>query len=89
MISISIGICVSCITVGNVIIRKFGMCIPEVKRHLFRAHCSAVYCRYLWSSFTVRSLRKLRVCQKRHFAPTIRGASMEQCQSSVCALTSG
>ena len=31
-------------TVGNVILRKFGMCTPEVERHLFGGHCSAVYC---------------------------------------------
>ena len=42
--------------VGNVIIRKFDMCTPVVKRHLFRAQCSAVYCSSLWSSFTVMSL---------------------------------
>ena len=34
------------------------MCMNEVKRHLFRAHYSAVYCSYIWSSFSVMSLRK-------------------------------
>ena len=51
-------------TVGKVIIRKFGICTPEVKRHLFRARCSAAHCSYLWSSFNVMSLRKLRVYHK-------------------------
>ena len=49
-------------TIGNVMIRKFSFCTDEVKKELFRAHCSSVYCCALWSSFRKASLSKLRVC---------------------------
>ena len=49
-------------TVGNVVIRKFGVCSNEVKRIIFRAHCSSVYCGYLWTEYNAMSLKKLRVC---------------------------
>ena len=49
-------------TVGNVIIRKFSSCSDHVKRTLFRAHCSAIYCGSLWTNFTVAGLRRLKVC---------------------------
>ena len=48
-------------TVGNVIIRKFSSCSDHVKRTLFRAHCSAIYCGSLWTNFTVAGL------PQRHF----------------------
>ena len=49
-------------TVGNVLIRKFGSCDKKVKCTLFRAHCSTVYCGSLWSSFTMATYKKLKVC---------------------------
>ena len=49
-------------TVGNVIIRKFSLCSDHVKRTLFRAQCSAIYCGSLWTNFTVAVLRRLKVC---------------------------
>ena len=49
-------------TIGNVALRKFGACSKEVKCKIFRAHCSNIYCSYLWSDFTVAAMRKLRVC---------------------------
>ena len=49
-------------TIGNVIIRKFGQCDDAVKRKLFQAHCSAIYCSSLWCSYKVATLRKVRVC---------------------------
>ena len=49
-------------TIGNVLIRRFGGCSREVKRELFRAHCSAFYTGALWSIYSTATIRKLKVC---------------------------
>ena len=49
-------------TIGNVALRKFGACLKDVKGKNFRSHCSIIYSSYLWSDFTVASMRKFRVC---------------------------
>lgn len=49
-------------TVGNVLIRKMATCTDKVKCELFRAHCSALYCSSLWSSYNLSMYQKLKVC---------------------------
>ena len=46
---------------GNVLIRKFKVCSPDVKDRLFQSYCSNLYCSALWCSHTAKSLSNLRV----------------------------
>jgi len=52
---------------GNILVKKFGMCNPNVKSRLFKAYCSSFYCSQLWCSFSVASLRKLQSSYNRMF----------------------
>ena len=44
---------------GNILVRKFHMCSPDVKVALFRAYCTPVYTAHLWCNFKKSSLRRL------------------------------
>jgi hypothetical protein len=46
---------------SNRLIRLFGQCEVAVKLELFRSYCCTLYCPYLWTKYTRRSINKLRV----------------------------
>lgn len=46
---------------ANTLLRKFSMCPANVKCALFRAYITPLYTSHLWSSYTVKSMQKLRV----------------------------
>ena len=46
---------------GNMLVRKFHMCSPDVKSALFRAYCTPLYTAHLWSNFKKSSLHRLTV----------------------------
>ncbi|XP_019633268.1 PREDICTED: uncharacterized protein LOC109476706 [Branchiostoma belcheri] len=48
-------------TKANSLIRTFGNCSAEVKRILFVAHCSPMYCVQLWNNHSAGVLQRLRV----------------------------
>jgi hypothetical protein len=52
---------------GNVLVRNFHHCSPEVKLTLFRAYCYNVYCGHLWARYTKRQLQKLIVAYNNVF----------------------
>ena len=52
---------------GNILIRKFKVCSPEVKIQLFKSYCNTFYCSYLWTCYKVATMTKLRVAFKRVF----------------------
>ena len=47
---------------ANSLLRKFSMCNLKVKKALYTAYCSSVYCVHLWQSFHSSVLRKFKVC---------------------------
>ena len=52
---------------GNTIIRNFKHCSDAVKCQLFKSFCTSFYCASLWSSYTIESLRHLKVAYNRIF----------------------
>ena len=46
---------------GNMLIRRFNHCTPEVKVSLFRSFCSPLYTAQLWYNFFVYNFKKLKV----------------------------
>ena len=52
---------------GNFLFRKFAYCSIQVKTRLFKSFCSNLYCCQLWSTFTKRSLTKIRVAYNNCF----------------------
>ena len=54
-------------TRANSLVRKFQFASPGVKRVLFNAYCSSMYCSQLWSRYTLGTMRKLRVAYNNAF----------------------
>ena len=52
---------------GNTIIRNFKHCSDAVKCQLFKSFCTSFYCASLWSFYTIKSLRHLKVAYNRIF----------------------
>ena len=46
---------------GNMLLRKFYMCTPDVKVSLFRAYCTPLYTAHLWCNFRKHSMKRLTV----------------------------
>ena len=46
---------------GNMLVRKFHMCTPEVKINLFRSYITPLYCAHIWCNYKKCSLKKLKV----------------------------
>ena len=46
---------------GNMLIRKFAACSPDVKCYLFRTYCYSIYGAALWSTYKLSSIDRLRV----------------------------
>ena len=44
---------------GNIIVRKFKDCSPEVKSQLFKSYCNSFYCTIVWYDFKPTSLQNL------------------------------
>ena len=52
---------------GDVLARKFYMCIDEVKIILFRTFCCSLHTCQLWSNFTQTAIRKINVAYNNVF----------------------
>ncbi len=46
---------------GNMLVRKFHMCSPDVKVALLRAYCTPLYTAHLWYNFKKGSMQRLTV----------------------------
>ncbi|KAI8513720.1 hypothetical protein Bbelb_080440 [Branchiostoma belcheri] len=54
-------------TRANSLVRKFKFASTEVKRTLFNAYCSSMYCAQLWTRYTLGAIRKLRTAYNNAF----------------------
>ena len=52
---------------GNMLIRKFCKCSPEVKLQLFNSYVSNMYCSYLWKIFRTKTHDGVRVAYNNVF----------------------
>jgi hypothetical protein len=52
---------------GNILIKSFSKCSPEVKILLFKTYCTNFYCSHLWQCYRKESLRRLKVAYNRVF----------------------
>ena len=57
---------------GNMLMRKFHMCTPDVKVSLFRAYCTPLYTPHLWCNYSRHSIRKLTVAYNDAMRLTLR-----------------
>ena len=46
---------------GNMIVRKFKHCSPDIKCLLFKTYCYSIYGSSLWSSYTLAAISRIRV----------------------------
>ena len=46
---------------GNMLLRKFHMCTPDVKVSLFRTYCTPLYTAHLWYNYRKYSMQRLTV----------------------------
>ncbi len=46
---------------GNILVRKFGKCSPDVKLQLFRSYLGNMYCSHLWTNYRQPDINKIRV----------------------------
>ena len=52
---------------GNMLIRKFSKCSPEVKLQLFNSYIGNMYCSYLWKTFSKKTHDSVRVAYNNVF----------------------
>ena len=52
---------------GNILIRNFKQCSPNVKAMLFKTYCSSLYGSVLWSCFKSKSFKKLKTAYNNVF----------------------
>ena len=47
---------------SNMLLRKFGICSPNVKVRLFNAFCNNIYGVQLWCKYNMYTVRSIHVC---------------------------
>ena len=52
---------------GNVLVKRFRNCNPQVKTQLFKAYMSSFYCLNLWNKFTLSQYSKVKSSYNRVF----------------------
>ena len=52
---------------GNLLLRKFRKCSDSVKTKLFNAYCTNLYCCHLWSNYSSRMYRDVKVAYNNTF----------------------
>jgi hypothetical protein len=66
---------------GNILVRNFVKCSPDVKVQLFKTYCSNIYAGHLWSNYSQAVFRRMNVAYNnvfRHLMHIKRDCSISQ-----------